>query len=373
MIKRSKLIRLYTKLYFLTFLLALLIRYSYNKNGTRHDKSVNGLQSTIVDRLLAEKYSGSDSTRSKKFKTKTHNSDDYYTFMGLERDATDNEIKKSYKILAMKWHPDKHLNEEDKKKAETQFKKLCEAYNVLSDPEKRRKYDLYGKAGLSDNVSVYDDSSDSDFDPSSFIRSFFGNNRKSSFTNIFETNYSYKEITSYVPFDISLEEAYTGCVKEVKIIRKRYKTFIAYEEEHLIEIVIKPGIIDGTTFTYVRQGNQNSPTEKPRNLNIKVYVKPHHLFRRINNDLIYLCNITLDDALTGFELVIKSLDNRNIRITIDDIITPKTQKVVKGEGMPHFLNPDIKGDLIIEFNILFPKKLSNKAKAKIRSIFKNTF
>uniref|UniRef100_A0A8C9GQY8 J domain-containing protein n=1 Tax=Piliocolobus tephrosceles TaxID=591936 RepID=A0A8C9GQY8_9PRIM len=273
----------------------------------------------------------------------------------------------------MKWHPDKHIDPEDKKEAEKQFKKLCEAYNVLSDPEKRTKYDVYGKSGLSDSVTVYDDSSDTEFDPSTFIRSFFGDSGPPNFTSIFDTKFTYKETQSFVFFEISLEEAYSGCTKKVKVIRKRYKKFIIYDDEQLLDVIIKPGTIDGTLLTYAEQGNQNSPTSKPNDLYLKILVKEHSIFKRHNNDLIYPCNITLDNALTGFELVIKSLDNRDIQLKINDIITPYTKKVVKHEGMPHFLNPNTKGDLIIEFNIIFPKKLSNEEKRKIKKIFKNKF
>ncbi|SOV20339.1 knob associated heat shock protein 40 [Plasmodium gaboni] len=377
-----------------------ILRSCYNKNNTSEN-----IFHLIIKRNLAQ---SQRNFKSKNGKASTKKSEDYYSILGVSRDCTNEELKKAYKRLAMKWHPDKHLNEASKKEADHMFKSISEAYEVLSNEEKREIYDIYGEEGL-DKYGFNNEHSKGFKSPdahdvfSKFFKTetkFYSNSPKangnvhfggsifggsSPFSGMnprngsgYTTSKSFSSLDKveeyFVPLYVTLEELYSGCKKKLKVTRKRCQGVTTYDDEFLVTVDIKNGWYDGTTITYKGEGDQTSPMSNPGDLVFTLKTVDHDRFVRSYNDLIYTCPITLEQALTGHKFTIKTLDDRDIDIQVDEIVTPLTTKIIPNEGMPYMENPQMKGNLIVEFDIIFPNDLNDEQKSLIKqALGKNDF
>ncbi|ANQ05964.1 Heat shock protein [Plasmodium coatneyi] len=337
------------------------------------------------------------------------NLEDYYAILGVPRDATDLEIKKAYRKLTMKWHPDRHVDPEYKKIAEEKFKIVLEAYEVLSDENKRQIYDLYGAQVLKENYTFYgDDDAGVIGEPPMF--SFYKTNINASemlnkiidpvknFSVKSTFNEKFQQVSDFfsnikskinssatpggsswdntpksyeAPLYVSLEELYHGCQKKIKVTRKRYNGPVSYDEEKVLTLDIKPGLCDGTQIIFYGDGDQVSPWQQPGNLIFKVVTKEHSIYTREGNNLIFRCVLTLDEALNGFKFVLVTLDNRELVIRVEDIVAPNSRRTIPNEGMPILNNPSQRGDLIIEFVIVFPTNLSPEERDTLNDILCN--
>lgn len=158
---------------------------------------------------------------------------------------------------------------------------------------------------------------------------------------------------------LDLEEVYTGCVKLMQVWRQE---FIDAEEtrmekrKKILTLNIEPGVTEGTRYCFKEEGDR-SPTKIPADIIFIIENNPHKMFQRKNlHDLLYIHEIDLCRALTGFQFVINTLDKRKLNISINDVVKPGYRKIIPGEGLPkckekeppEFHNFD-KGDLIIEF------------------------
>jgi DnaJ family protein B protein 4 len=334
---------------------------------------------------------------------------DYYSILNVPKTATDDEIKKAYKKQALKWHPDR--NPKNKEEAERKFKELAEAYEVLSDKNKREIFDRFGEEGLKAGpppASGQDGmpsgfsfrtgpSSFRGFSPSSaddIFASFFGG--RNPFGNMGHgmggrTGFSfssgspfgmedededgfsgYSQGNRQAPaikrqFNVTLEDLYKGCIKKMKVTKNLTdpsgKTMPV---EKILTIEVKPGWKDGTKITFEKEGDEK-PGQIPADLIFILKEQPHPRFRREGNDLYYTANISLKQALTNPVVEITTLDNRKLRITMPEIVTPSSRQTIKGEGMPNSKDTLRKGDLIILFNIRFPTSLTAQQKGAIAS------
>ncbi|XP_050378824.1 uncharacterized protein LOC126796103 [Argentina anserina] len=331
---------------------------------------------------------------------------DYYNILKVNRNASEDDLKKAYKRLAMIWHPDK--NPAGKRpEAESKFKQISEAYDVLSDPTKRQIYDLYGEEALKSGQ----------FPPPS--TSHYYHHRTNNNTTSFQFNPRdaddiYAEIfgsesgagggggrgyrdgffrtsngaggpefagTSSGPgpglrkahaventLACSLEELYKGFKKKMKISRtvtdSAGKVRIL---EEILTIEIKPGWKKGTKITFPEKGNQE-PGFIPADLVFVVDEKPHALYKRDGNDLVVNQEITLLEALTGKTLDLTTLDGRNLVIPLTDIIKPGAEMVAQNEGMPISKEPGRKGNLRIKFDVKYPSRLTTEQKSDLKRV-----
>lgn len=177
-------------------------------------------------------------------------------------------------------------------------------------------------------------------------------------------------VTQYI--DCTLEELYKG-----KEIRKRLTKQVLNPDgttgpqQKVLQFKISPGFRAGTKVRFEREGDQ-APGIIPSDIVFVLRQKPHDRFDRAKDDLIYRkYDVTLSEALTGTTLEIKTVDNRLLRIPINEIIYPGYEKIVYGEGMPKLKDPSQRGNLTIRFNIVFPKYLSSEEKVKLREVLRN--
>lgn len=341
---------------------------------------------------------------------------DFYKILGLERSATPEEIKKAYKKMAMKYHPDKAKDEETRVRNEEKFKEVAEAYAVLSDSDKKQVYDRYGEDGLNGNPSGAQNPfghsrtsfTYSSVDPRELFNGVFGPNFnifsdgvfegmdfttsaprasagfgrdpfQQSFgmggTSFFSANNgavsSHKRKKAPVEYDlkVSLEELFTGCQKKMKITRQRLREDGSKRSESkVLEINVKPGWKAGTKLTFQGDGDEDE-RHLPGDIVFKIYEKSHPLFQRAGNDLTYSHKLPLRDALCGGTFFIPTIDGNRVQLRMEDeVISPSTTRRIGGQGMPISKTPNVRGDLVVKFDIAFPARLSPEAKRQIQTI-----
>ncbi|KAM7374151.1 hypothetical protein PAMP_006826 [Pampus punctatissimus] len=305
---------------------------------------------------------------------------DYYETLEVNRNATDADIKKAYRRLALKFH---HSSNKEPGSTE-KFTQLGEAYDVLSDPRKKATYDKFGVEGLKGGIPpefgsggawsskyVYHGNPDKTF------RQFFGGDNPFAdfYTNDVPLQFGglqpgvVKVQDSPIERDLhlSLDDLFHGCTKKIKISRRVMNEdgFTSSIKDKILSIDVKPGWKEGTRIIFSKEGDQG-PNSIPADIVFIVREKSHPLFVRQHNDLIYKAQISLEMALTGFSVDVETLDGRLLNIPINDIVHPAYKKVVTGEGMPLSQEPSQKGNLIIIFDIQFPEKLSAERKYLIK-------
>lgn len=309
----------------------------------------------------------------------------YYDVLGVAKGATDGEIKKAYRKLAMKWHPDK--NPDIAAEASTKFQEIGEAYDVLADLEKRAIYDQYGYEGLRDGVP--DEKGDqgagykfqgTDRADQIFEQFFgtmnpfvtFGFGEAKPFASKLSRPGQTKADAVIHNLDCTLSELYNGCVKKFNITRIRLTGAAGAPEEATkqLTITVKPGWKKGTKITFAGEGDE-APGATPPDVIFVIQEKTDTMeagYTRDGNNLIYKHKISLSDALTDCSLQIPTLDNRTISVACPEVVSPFYEKTVVGEGMPNSKKPGTKGDLIVKFQILFPKYLNGFKRTKIREL-----
>ncbi|ESW27150.1 hypothetical protein PHAVU_003G178100 [Phaseolus vulgaris] len=333
---------------------------------------------------------------------------DYYKILLVDKNATEKDLKKAYKKLALKWHPDK--NATNKEEAETKFKQMSEAYEVLSDPKKRAIYDQYGEEGLKGQVPPADAGGPTFFQtgdgPTAFrfnprhaddifaeifgFSSPFGDGgggggmRGGSFGGGFDEDIlgsfggerPMKQGPRKAPpiekrLPCTLEELYKGTTKKMKITREiadaSGKTLPV---EEILTLEIKQGWKKGTKITFTEKGNE-LPNVIASDIVFVIDEKPHPVFTRDGNDLVVTQEVSLAEALSCYTLHFTTLDGRVLNITINSVIHPNYEEVVPREGMPISKDPSKKGNLRIKFNIKFPEKLTSEQKAGIKKLLQH--
>ncbi|XP_073304411.1 uncharacterized protein [Primulina huaijiensis] len=312
---------------------------------------------------------------------------DYYNILKVSRNATEEDLKKSYKRLAMKWHPDK--NAVNTKEAEEKFKQISEAYDVLSDSQKRQIYDSYGEEGLKSSMHAPPSSKEKDFTGGGVGRGFKFSQRDAEviFAEFFggldggigkssggggDGGRLRKAAAMEHMLPCTVEELCKGSRRKMMISRivLDYSGKPSTVEE-VLAINVKPGWKNGTKITFLEKGNHERGAT-PGDLIFIIDEKPHPIFKRDGNDLIIHQKISLLDALTGKNLNMKTLDGRELVVPISDIIRPGHEMVIQNEGMPISKEPGKNGNLRIKFDVKFPSRLTAEQKSDLRRILGRT-
>lgn len=308
---------------------------------------------------------------------------DYYKILGVDKKASQDDIKKAFRKLAQKYHPDKNPGSKD---AENKFKEINEAYEVLGDVDKRKKYDNLGSSWnrFQENGGRSEDFNWDDWFASKHTGARY--KRKSSNTNNFNnfgeffngggtvsdffdkifggfkenrnranesTKSNYQESSNIIDADvkiaieITLKEAFQGTSKYINFDNQK------------IEIKIKPGIGDGQTLKISGKGNYDRFSGKRGDLLIVVKVIPHKRVERKGDDLYVEITIDLFKAVLGGSSQITSFGD-TLRFNVPPESQPGNVLTLRNQGMPKYSNPAERGDLFIKLNVKIPTNLTNK-------------
>lgn len=281
---------------------------------------------------------------------------DYYEILGVSRNATDKELKQAYRRLARKHHPD--VNPGDKA-AEARFKEINTAYEVLSDPGKRKKYDQFGENWqYGDQFAGWHGGPFGDFSRTGTIFDFddlFGRSAKGGiFDGLFrgfDTRTTPRRPRRGRDIDygieVTLEEAYHGSTKVITDITG-----------HRLEVKIPPGVKDGSRIKVAGKGEPSPGGGPSGDLYLVVSAKHHPIFQRKDSDIHVEVSVPLTDAVLGGEVAVPSLKGK-----LALKIPPETQngKVFRlaGQGMPR-MGDTRKGDLFVKVKVVLPEKLTER-------------
>ncbi|KAI3506514.1 hypothetical protein L1887_28875 [Cichorium endivia] len=313
--------------------------------------------------------------------------EDYYNILNVPKTVNDDDLKKAYRKLAMQWHPDKNPN--NMYEAEAKFIQITEAYEVLGDPQKRLLYDQHGEDAFKETSPSDSETTDGVggrttedifeefFNNCNFDFDTSGGGRYSNVDNRFRGatggNKGATMLKKPPPVEnklpCSLEELYNGSMRKMQISRtffddNRQLTLVM----ETLTIDINPGWKTGTKITFPDKGNQQAANELPPDLDFVIDEKPHEVYKRDGNDLFVNYKLTLADAIKGTTINITTLDQRDLEITVKDIITPEYELVVSKEGMPIPKDPGARGDLKVRFEVKFPKRLTSEQKIALRRV-----
>lgn len=345
---------------------------------------------------------------------------DFYKILGLAKRATDAEIKKSYRKLSMKYHPDKNAGSRD---AEKMFQDVANAYEVLSDKEKRRMYDQGGEEALQRHQQQ--GGARGGHNPFDIFSQFFGGGGHGHGQ---DEVHRAPGLTIDIP--VSLKDIYVGGSVDVLVkhqaICHHCRGTGAFSEDHVtkcssckgqgvvmverqigpgfiqrmqspctvcsgkgkvvskpcpicagkkterasnaVDVVIEQGIADGSVIEFPSTWDEH-PDKAAGSLIFRVRTVKHPIFERKGDDLHMELNITLKEALIGFEHKVEHLDGHNVLVKRTSITKPSSTIRIKNEGMPKHNSPSDRGALHVKINVIFPTDLTEEQKSGFNSIF----
>jgi curved DNA-binding protein len=280
---------------------------------------------------------------------------DYYETLGVSRNASEDEIRKAYRKLAMQYHPDRNPGD---KQAEERFKKINEAYQVLNDPQKRAHYDRVGSAysnwqqrggqggfdwsqyargapgGTRVNVDDFGGFGGDLF--SEFFQAIFGGGMGGVGTAGQRRNPAYQQ-----QVEISLDDAFSGTTLRIETDGKRK------------QVKIPPGVRTGSKVRVAGAGPNGT------DLYLIIQVQENERFERKGNNLHTTANVDVFTAILGGEAEVQTMTNK-VKLTIPPGTQPEQVFRLANRGMPQLKSPNNKGDLLVRLKVEIPKYLSSK-------------
>lgn len=329
-----------------------------------------------------------------------------YDLLGVSPSANDQELKKGYRKSALKYHPDKPTGDTEK------FKEISEAFEILSDSQKREIYDQYGLEAARQGGPMFGGAGGpggaggaggfggahnfSNEDAFNIFSQFFGGSSGgaspfggddgnfgyqsfggapggsgfSSFGGMpggmpggmggmpggfKQSSPSAPEETVQVNLPVSLEDLFVGKKKSFKVGVKDQR---GVQEKKPIDIQLKPGWKAGTKITYKNHGDYNPQTGGRKTLQFVIQEKSHPFFTRNGDDLEYALPLTFKESLLGFDKTIQTIDGRTLPLSRSSPVQPTETSRYPGQGMPLPKNPSQRGDLIIKYKIDYPISLN---------------
>jgi curved DNA-binding protein len=292
---------------------------------------------------------------------------DYYKILGVSKSASEDEIKKAFRKMAMKYHPDQNQGD---KQAEESFKEVNEAYAVLSDKEKRRQYDMFGADGFQQRFSQEDIFSNFDFGQ---VFREFGFGSEDVLGRIFGGagggRRSFGRGGGYHsggPFGRAAQQPQKGSdlvmdmqvsFKEAVFGGSKRASFNKGDGVERVTVKIPPGISTGKKLRIAGKGQQGAWGGPAGDLLIKIIVAPHPVFERKGDGLTVSHEITLTQAVLGTKVEVPTLDDKTLSLKIPPGTQSHTQMRIKGHGVPRF-NKKGRGDLYVKIIVLLPKSLT---------------
>jgi DnaJ-class molecular chaperone len=307
------------------------------------------------------------------------NYDVYFNILNITRDSTLNDIKKAYRIMSIKHHPDKNggANSEHFNKINEAYSILVKNYDSIKLNEKKQDYDLLLNKSYANPYAPLNNAA-ANINAANAVDAVNAANAANATNAANAANAANAMISKYansinsnyqdiiVNLTLNYNEAYNGCNKPIVIERKiSVNNVIGYEKETLY-VQIPRGIDNNEIITLINKGNSyvnNGVTHS--NVKIIIVLKPHDLFERNGLDIIYIKTISLKEALLGFSFVLNHINNKNYNITCTEIIHFNYEKIKTSMG---FVRDNFVGNLIIKFNIIFPSSLSLDVKKQLEPL-----
>lgn len=296
----------------------------------------------------------------------------HYETLGVSKNASFDEIKKAYRKLSLKHHPDKTGGEDSK------FKEINEAYSILSDQSQREMYDMKLSGGGMPNFQGMPQGMP--FNPNDIMNMFFGMNGgvpqgmppffQGGNVHIFRNGVPFNVLQKPIPIvkslEITLDEAYLGCKKPIEIERWIQEENIKRIEKETMYVTIPKGIDENEIIALQDVGNVLSDANKG-DIKICIKILNNTPLVREGLNLVYNKTITFKESLCGFAFDLPYLDNKFFKINNNNgvIIQNGYRKVIPGLGMTR---DEHKGNLIIHFSVVYPEKLSNEQIKKLMEI-----
>ena len=281
----------------------------------------------------------------------------YYKILGIEKSATENDIKKAYRKMARKYHPD--LNPNDKE-AETKFKQINEANEVLSHPENRKKYDEYGKDWK--HAEDFEKAKQQQQTQNPFQQQSGGNYSESDYSDFFESMFGGRGASSRGGSGVGFRgQDYNAelqlDLKEVYTTTKRTLTINAKN----IRLTIPAGVKNGQQIKIKGQGGEGTNGGPKGDLFIKFSIANSTEFKRNRNDLYKTVDLNLYTAMLGGELTVETLDSK-VKLKVKPETQNGTKVKLKGKGFPVYKKEGEFGDLYITYDLKLPTQLTTKEK-----------
>lgn len=347
------------------------------------------------------------------------NKRDYYEILGVNKDASKDDIKKAYKKLALQFHPDRN---QGNKESEEKFKEVGEAYSVLSDDNKRAKYDRFGHEGLRGGGAGGEGGFDfGGFDAESIFEQFFGGSFGGSSRSRRSVNSQRRGSDLQISIKLTLEEISKETTKKIKLnkyikctncngsgaksissvskcsscggtgeVRTVQRSILGQfvnvspchacdgmgevilekcplcsgdgrmRAENNVNVTIPPGVSEGQYLTLSGEGNAGKRGGQPGDLIVIIQEKEHKYFNRERENLYYDLQLSVSEAALGAEIEVPIIEGK-VKLKVPAGTQPGKKLMMKDKGLP-VLNGYGKGDLIIRISIWIPTKLSKKAK-----------
>jgi len=351
---------------------------------------------------------------------------DLYELLGVQKNVSEDDLRRAYKKAALKYHPDRNPN--NKEEANTKFQEINKAFQTLSDPDKRKRYDQFGVIDGENNESGVGGGMPAGFNPFEMFGNMFGGGGGiPGFGNQQDMRRNAKSPDKKITINVSLIDVYKGkvipidfnkliccdncngcgansqdsikscplCNGKGKIVKmmqmgpmiqqsiqncgncagtgkvippgsncSKCNGKKAISVKRHVDCYIRPGTVQGSNITFKNESDWVSDFGDVGDLVVFVNCKNEEgIFRREADNLIMKKSITLLESLTKTEFYFKHLDDRVIKIIHEEIIKPNQKMQIKGEGMPNLQDNLQKGDLIVYFDVIFPSNL-DKERAK---------
>jgi DnaJ-class molecular chaperone len=324
---------------------------------------------------------------------------DYYNILGVQPSASDTEIKKAWRSLSFKYHPDKNTNTSDQQKNENEkkIKEINEAYETLKDPVLRRQYDnrnanpfqqMFGDMFQNQNafrphhmqnpmqnpmhmhmnhpmMNIFD-----------IINELHGQQGEPIvFTTMYDTSHQQQPHQQPTPpqppqpieikLDLTLQQAFTGTQMPIMIEREIKTGNNSYREQERIYVNIPPGIDTNEIITIPEKGSDNNGIKG--DIKIQICLRHHEVFERHGLNLIYKHTITFKESILGFDFVLNYIDDTSFKVKNirGSIIQNLEEKIIKGKG---FTRDGSTGDLVIVFKVVPLKPLTEEQLSALESI-----
>lgn len=324
--------------------------------------------------------------------------EDFYQLLGISREASLKEMKSAYRKLSAKYHPDKNPGD---KNAQDYFIKINKAYETLSDPDKRKIYDIYGEEGLQKENQLSENNMprgqnayvDVDVDLSELYNGVVKNLNLSKNVvcshchgtggKLGQTKQCPKckgrgsvveQMDTGMGFSFQMQNTCNRCGGKGIVFKEscpHCKGKKVVKEDKTLRIEVEKGMKDGEKIVFPRESEQ-FPDTVPGDLIVTLKQKPHYFFtQRTGDNLHATLSINLKEALLGYDRSFKHLDGRYVKVTSNKPTQPFQIKTIENEGMPVHNFSSNKGVLYLKHNVKLPSKITEEERKIIEELFKD--